>query len=151
MTLGGYYGLGTEGCRNSSSCHHCDTVKGCVIHIPDDRMSSCLLWAQALVSPPPPHLLIHYNTDRERVWILTNQTKQTDKTSPLSNLSRKHTCLHCTLTFLAPPAERQRRFSNADLSVVRLSVRQDWGGRGLSQKRFSNFSSFLAWSFFGVT
>ena len=26
---------------------------------------------------------------------------------------------------------------------VRLSVRQDWGGRGLSQKRFSNFSSFF--------
>ena len=26
-------------------------------------------------------------------------------------------------TFLAPPAERQRSFSNTDLSVVRLSVR----------------------------
>ena len=56
-------------------------------------------------------------------------------------------------TFLAPPAERQRSFSNTDLSVfrlsvcpsvrpvrpsvrpsvrlsVRLSVRQDWGGEG---------------------
>ena len=39
---------------------------------------------------------------------------------------------------LAPPAERQRSFSNTDLSVVRLSVRpsvrlsvrQDWGGEG---------------------
>ena len=53
--------------------------------------------------------------------------------------------------FLAPPAERQRSFSNTDLSVVRLSVRPSVrpsvkieGGRGLSQKRFSNFSSFLA-------
>ena len=27
------------------------------------------------------------------------------------------------ITFLAPPAERQRSFSNAELSVVRLSVR----------------------------
>ena len=63
--------------------------------------------------------------------------------------------------FLAPPAERQRSFSNADLSVVpvrlsfclsvRLSVRHDCGGRGLSRKRFSNFSSYLAWSFFQVT
>ena len=43
--------------------------------------------------------------------------------------------------FLAPPAERQRSFSNTDSSVVRPSVRP---GRGLSQKRFSNFSSFLA-------
>ena len=54
-------------------------------------------------------------------------------------------------TFLAPPAERQRSFSNTDLSVVRLSVCPSVrpsvkieGGRGLSQKRFSNFSSFLA-------
>ena len=57
--------------------------------------------------------------------------------------------------FLAPPAERQRSFSNTDLSVVRLSVCPSVclsvrpsvkieGGRGLSQKRFSNFSSFLA-------
>ena len=57
--------------------------------------------------------------------------------------------------FLAPPAERQRSFSNTDLSVVRLSVRPSVcpsvrlsvkieGGRGLSRKRFSNFSSFLA-------
>ena len=60
---------------------------------------------------------------------------------------------------LAPPAERQRSFSNTDLSVVRLSVRPsvhlsvkiEGGGRGLSQKRFSNLSSFLAWSFFGAT
>ena len=51
--------------------------------------------------------------------------------------------------FLAPPVERQRIFSNAELSVVRPSVRppvrpsarQDWGG-GESQKRFSNFFSF---------
>ena len=61
----------------------------------------------------------------------------------------------CSLKFLlAPPAERQRSFSNTDLSVVRLSVRPSVclsvrpsrlrGGRGLSQKRFSNFSSFLA-------
>ena len=66
------------------------------------------------------------------------------------------------LCFLAPPAERQRSFSNTDLSVVRLSVCLSVcpsvcpsvkieGGRGLSQKRFSNFSSFLAWTFFGVT
>ena len=51
-------------------------------------------------------------------------------------------------TFLAPPAERQRSFSNTDLSVVRLSVRPfvkiEGGGGGLSQKHFSNFSSFLA-------
>ena len=60
--------------------------------------------------------------------------------------------------FLAPPAERQRSFSNTDLSVVRLSVRLSIrpsvkieGGRGLSQKCFSNFSSFLAWTFFGAT
>ena len=31
--------------------------------------------------------------------------------------------LYIFLTFLAPPAERQRSFSNTDLSVVRLSVR----------------------------
>ena len=73
------------------------------------------------------------------------------------------TCI-CVImwVFLAPPAERQRSFSNTDLSVVRLSVCLSVcpsvrpsvkieGGRGLSQKRFSNFSSFLAWSFFGVT
>ena len=44
----------------------------------------------------------------------------------------------CLTWFLAPPAERQRSFSNTDLSVVRLSVRlsvrpsvrQDWGGEG---------------------
>ena len=65
--------------------------------------------------------------------------------------------LYFNASFLAPPAERQRSFSNTDLSVVRLSVRLSVcpsrlrGGRGLSQKRFSNFSSFLAWSFFGVT
>ena len=70
-------------------------------------------------------------------------------------------CLTCLIMndafdiLLAPPAERQRSFSNTDLSVVRLSVRPSVrlsvcpsvkieGGRGLSQKRFSNFSSFLA-------
>ena len=59
--------------------------------------------------------------------------------------------------FLAPPAERQRSFSNTDLSVVRLSVRPSVRpsvkieGGGLSRKRLSNFSYFLAWSFFGVT
>ena len=49
--------------------------------------------------------------------------------------------------FLAPPAERQRRFSNADLSVCRpsvrlsvcLSVRQDWGGRGSASVTFLLF------------
>ena len=52
--------------------------------------------------------------------------------------------------FLAPPAERQRSFSNADLSVFRLSVclpicapvrpsRLRGGGGRLSRKRFSNF------------
>ena len=55
--------------------------------------------------------------------------------------------------FLAPPAERQRSFSNTDLSVVRLSVclsvrlsvrpSRLRGGRGLSQKRFSNFFFFF--------
>ena len=55
--------------------------------------------------------------------------------------------------FLAPLCHLQRSFSTAELSVVRLSVRQDWGGGGggLSQKRFSNFSSFLACSFFGMS
>ena len=47
------------------------------------------------------------------------------------------------LTLLAPPAERQRSFSNADLSVVRLSRLRGGGGEGLSQKRISNFSSFF--------
>ena len=31
--------------------------------------------------------------------------------------------LYFNASFLAPPAERQRSFSNTDLSVVRLSVR----------------------------
>ena len=49
-----------------------------------------------------------------------------------------------SITFLAPPAERQRSFSNAELSVVpsvRLSVRPSVksGGRGQFQKHFSNF------------
>ena len=45
------------------------------------------------------------------------------------------------LVFLAPPAERQQSFSNFELSVVRLSVRQDWrgGGRCQSQKHFFSF------------
>ena len=62
--------------------------------------------------------------------------------------------LEIFVPFLAPPAERQRSFSNTDLSVVRLSVCLSVcpsvrpsvkieGGRGLSQKRFSNFSSFF--------
>ena len=54
--------------------------------------------------------------------------------------------------FLAPPAERQRSFSNTDLSVIPLSVclsvrTSRLRGRDLSQKRFSNFSSFL---YFGL-
>ena len=57
--------------------------------------------------------------------------------------------------FLAPPAEWQRSFSNAELSVVRLSVcRQLFrggGGGGQSQKRFSTVFLFLAWSFFVMT
>ena len=57
--------------------------------------------------------------------------------------------------FLASPAERQRSFSNADLSVVRLSVclsvRQDCGGGVYLGNASVTFLLFLAWSFFGVT
>ena len=53
-----------------------------------------------------------------------------------------------------PPA--QRSFSNADSSVVVVVGGGGGGvnfkgGKGQSQKRFSNFFSFLAWGFFGMT
>ena len=56
---------------------------------------------------------------------------------------------NASVTFLAPPTEMQQSFSNANLSVLRLSVcmsrlRGGGGGGvgGISQKCFSNFSSF---------
>ena len=77
-------------------------------------------------------------------------------TFPEKNHSGKKTTifhLMLSLCFLAPPAERQRSFSNGDLSVVRPSVRPSvcpsvkieggGGGGGLSQKSFSDFSSFF--------
>ena len=53
-------------------------------------------------------------------------------------------------TFLAPPAERQRSFSNADSSVVRrhLSVVVNFSPKiFISQKLPDNFFSFLVYSF----
>ena len=49
--------------------------------------------------------------------------------------------------FFAPPAERQRSFSNVELSV------KIWGGgEGVNLRKASvKFFSFLAWSFFGMT
>ena len=52
--------------------------------------------------------------------------------------------------FLAPPAERQRSFSNAELSVVRRpsSVVVNFSLKiFISQKLFDHFFSSLAWSF----
>ena len=58
------------------------------------------------------------------------------------------------IIFLAPPAERQRSFSNADSSVVRRrrpsssSSVVNFSIKSLiSQKLFDNFFSFLAFSF----
>ena len=57
--------------------------------------------------------------------------------------------------FLAPPAERQQSFFNAELSVVCLSVclsRGGGGGGGVYLRNASvTFLFFLAWSFFWVT
>ena len=57
------------------------------------------------------------------------------------------------IILLGPPAERQRSFSIAELSVCQ-SVRQDWGGGGegvnLGNTKVT-FSLFLAWSFFRMT
>ena len=46
--------------------------------------------------------------------------------------------------FLAHPAERQRSFSNAELSVVVVNFSLKIL---ISQKLFDNFSSSLAWGF----
>ena len=58
--------------------------------------------------------------------------------------------------FLAPLCQMAaKRFYCRVVSrpFVRLSLCPSvkMGGGGISQKRFSNFSSFLAWSFFGIT
>ena len=65
----------------------------------------------------------------------------------------------CSLEFLAPPAERQRSFSNADSSVVRRRRRPSSSSSSsssvinfsikslISQKLSDNFFSFLACSF----
>ena len=47
--------------------------------------------------------------------------------------------------FLAPPAERQCSFSNTKLSVVCLSVRQDWGGRAGVNLRNASVTFSLFW------
>ena len=57
-----------------------------------------------------------------------------------------------SVRFLAPPAERQRSFSNADSSVVRRRRRRpsvvNFSIKSLiSQKLSDNFFSFLACSF----
>ena len=52
-------------------------------------------------------------------------------------------CVLKECLFLAPPAERQWSFSNAELSVVvNFSLKIF-----ISQKLFDNLFSFLAWSF----
>ena len=59
-------------------------------------------------------------------------------------------CLGKSTLFLAPPAERQRSFSNADSSVVRRrpSSVVNFSIKSLiSQKLSDNFFSFLACSF----
>ena len=66
----------------------------------------------------------------------------------LHYVSSLHKILTFLLSFLAPPAERQLIFSNADLLVVRLSIRLSLlqsrlRGRGQSQKCFSNFFFFF--------
>ena len=105
-------------------------------------------------------LLRNYSTDFSNDD--TNQLQGSYRTGKTGKTGKIKSVREMSGNFLAPPAERQRSFSNTDLSVVRLSVCLSVrpsvcpsvkieGGRGLSQKRFSNFSSFLAWSFFWVT
>ena len=48
------------------------------------------------------------------------------------------------VNFLAPPAKRQRSFSNVELSVVVVNFSLKIF---ISQKLFDNFFSSLAWSF----